>query len=341
MTFACIIYVYIYSLGSSLSQPEMRPFASKIWHFAPLLTMWRLVACFALAAGDFTTKQLDEMSSSLKTKADEYQSQVAKNSEISQQRSPWFRWSLQKQRVRRILMLQSRPWKRAQRPPLTSFARSMTPWNRCRKKLGRMPATPKTRRHKCRLKWQKWPRTLPTWRMDKLSSSTWASSTPPSRPWILLLPLPAPFWRRATPFAPRRLRKICWTNCPHHRPGCFSRRSQLCHKSVPSIHPRLWWVLCSARRWLELSHLPSPVPSAKQPWSTRAWSEQENGTVPKQFYFLGAEIFPWACSPPLISTVRCRKNMFISYLFTLHSVYFIGMLVLVMYLLMCGQYTCI
>ena len=38
--------------------------------------MWRLVACFALAAGDFTTKQLDEMSSSLKTKADEYQSQV-------------------------------------------------------------------------------------------------------------------------------------------------------------------------------------------------------------------------------------------------------------------------
>jgi len=38
--------------------------------------MWRLIACFALAAGEFTTKQLDEMSSSLKTKADEYQSQV-------------------------------------------------------------------------------------------------------------------------------------------------------------------------------------------------------------------------------------------------------------------------
>ena len=41
----------------------------------PLL-MWRLIACFALAAGEFTTKQLDEMSSSLKTKTDEYQSQV-------------------------------------------------------------------------------------------------------------------------------------------------------------------------------------------------------------------------------------------------------------------------
>ena len=118
----------------------------------------------------------------------------------------------------------------------------MAPWKRCRKKLGRMPATPKTQRHKCSLKWQNWPRTLPTWSMGKLFSSTWASSTPPSRPWI------PTFLTVGNAICNPERREIFLNQlCPSP-----SRLFLVTKRALPqersSIHPRLWWVLCSAQR---------------------------------------------------------------------------------------------
>ena len=60
--------------------------------------------------------------------------------------------------------------------------------------------------------------------------------------------------------------------------------------------------------WLFLSQHFDILWVVPLPSKTRAWSEQENGTVPKQNYIFGAEIFPWACSRPLISAARCRKK---------------------------------